>query len=297
MRRMMFALLGLPIALASGDADAKSKKHMVQTGDLPPKHAKKNKACHDDGAIRFVGEGPSTPMAVVKNGRIGDAGQACCASWAKVGGRWKALDAHGQIVGDVEVAGAEGYDVTQCYEMGFRTKKGAPGVGVYVQGDYKAPKSPAWAPTDAEKTALAKLVADLEKAMVPSATYDCGDGPKAPLPFAERALFFTMPKTVEDAEGKVARWAVVGGPLLVVARLQKDGRWIARHTDAFGTNTCLQRAFRPRAVFDMNGDGRPEIVMHDDYGEAFGDFVLGLDPLGDEGKWEHVVDAVHGSTA
>jgi hypothetical protein len=301
MRRLLVVVLGLVVLAASGPADAKAKKSKtkaagpIQTGDPLPAKAPKNAACHDQDAIRFLGEGPSTPLAVVSKGKIASAGQACCAPWAKKGTRWKTLDAFGRVVGEAEITGGEGYDVTQCYELELSTRKGAPGVGLFVSGDYAPPKSVEWTPTDVDRGALAKLISGVEVATVPTPPIPCS-AKAGPLPLAKRALFFTLPK-LQDDDGKPSRWAVVGGPVVTVARLQKDGRWVARYIDAFGSDGCLPRAYEPRAVFDADGDGRPEIFLHQDFGDGFGDVVLGLDPLGFEGAWRTVAKGVHGSTA
>lgn len=274
----------LALLFVVSDASAK-KKPMINTGDPLPKKAIKNKQCHDKGAIRVIGSDPSTPFAVVnKKGAIDSAGEACCAQWARAGTHWKGVDSYGQIVGDTIISGGEGYDVTQCYELTFDTKKGKSGVGLYLDGPYKQPKSAAWVPSDIERAALSKLVASLEHAMVPNAPYTCEkDTPKA-LPMNERTLFFSNDKE---------KWAVVGGPMMVIARLQDDGKWIARMTDASASNTCMQRAFLPRAVFDLNGDGKPEIFLHQDFGDCFGDVALGYE----NERWIEVAAAVHGSTA
>jgi hypothetical protein len=275
--------LAIILSLLFVVSDASAKKKPINTGDPLPKKAIKNKQCHDKGAVRLIGSDPSTPFAVVNTkGDIDSAGDACCGQWARKGTHWKSVDAYGQIVGDTIISGGEGYDVTQCYELSFDTKKGKPGVGLYLDGPYKQPKSVAWTPSDNERASLSKLVATLEHSMVPTAPYTCT--PEKPLPFAERSLFFTVDKE---------RWAVVGGSMLTIARLQDDGRWIAKETDATTSNTCMPRAFLPRAVFDINADGQPEIFVHQDFGDCFGDIALGLSA----NRWLEVAAAVHGSTA
>ncbi len=274
--------LAVAVALLLVTGDASAKKSSIQTGDPLPKKPLVNKQCHDQGALRLIGSDPSTPFATIKKGAIASAGRACCAQWARKGSKYKSLDAYGQIAGDAEISGGEGYDVSQCYELTFSIKKGKPGVGLYVGSDYVAPKSAVWLPSDAEKVALAKVVGSLEQTMVPSADYPCT--PQKTLPLSERALYF---------HGNGARYAVVGGAMLIVARLQDDGRWIAHHTDNHGASTCMARTFMPRAVFDLNGDGRPELFFHEDFGDSFGDVALEQDGT----RWVRVAEAVGGSTA
>lgn len=289
MRKLTLALCALAVLATTPDAGAK-KKHKpkpktIQTGDPLPKKPVKNAQCHDKGATRFVGSGPSTPLAMVKKGRIEEPGVACCAPWAVKGAVYKTLDAYGQIVGEASIAGGEGYDVSQCYELQWSTTKGKPGVGLYVDASFKPPKSVAWAPSAAEHVALQKTVDALEHAMVKAASYGCT--PDKPLALDERAQFFSF-----ETDDRVGHFAVVGGPLLIVAELQKDGRWIAQSL-GLRTNTCQSRAYKPRAVFDMNGDGAPEIVVYEDLGDGFGDLVLGFE----NGGYRQIAAAVGGSTA
>jgi hypothetical protein len=52
--------------------------------------------------------------------------------------------------------------------------------------------------------------------------------------------------------------------------------------------------FRPVAVFDMNGDGVPEIVMRFSGGDGWNEFVLSADA---SGAWRVVASSNGGSTA
>jgi hypothetical protein len=108
-------------------------------------------------------------------------------------------------------------------------------------------------------------------------------------PFAQRALFFSF----EHDQTVPLHYAVVGGPLLLVARLQADGRWVARDLSSAPTDTCMPRAYEPRAVFDITGDGEPEIFVHEDLGDSFGDLMFGYQFNG----FRLVATAVGGSTA
>lgn len=46
-------------------------------------------------------------------------------------------------------------------------------------------------------------------------------------------------------------------------------------------------------MFAMNGDGDPEIVVHGDYLDSFGDHVL----QADGNRWQLAAAAVHGAAA
>ncbi|MBI2393665.1 MAG: hypothetical protein HYV09_29070 [Deltaproteobacteria bacterium] len=299
MRRTLLLLCATTLVLTAPDAEAKKKKSKVvakaqiQTGDPLPKKPVVDKACKDQGAVRIIGSEPSTPFAVVKSGVVDSAGEACCAQWARKGARFKTVDAFGAVVGEAEISGGEGYDVSQCYELTFKTTKGAGGVGLYLDGGYKQPKSAAWTPTDAEKAALAKTIASLESVMVPSPSYECKPSPARPL--ADRVLYFNT-RDFDEMKSVPLRWAVVGGPLLSFAQLQADGKWVARHVH-HGSDGCHMRVFQPRAAFDVDGDGRAEVFVHEDYGDSFGDIMLSVDLQGFPIKWMTVAAAVSGSTA
>ncbi len=276
---------------AEKTASVQKKPKPIETGDPLPKKMVTNPACADQGALRILGDDPVTPFAYVKKGKLTEAGIECCAQWARAGSHWKSVDAYGAVVGEMEVTGGEGYDVSQCYELELTKTQGQKGVGLYLQGDYTPPKSVIWAPKATERAALAESIVQLEKQMVPKSEYtEC----EAARPFAERVLYFDKGNSNDSVREK---WAVVGGPLLVVARLQGDGKWITRYVDTFGSSSCALRTYQPRAVFDADADGVPEIFLHYDYGDGFGDAMLGYVFTGFEGKWETAAISVGGSTA
>jgi hypothetical protein len=225
---------------------------------------------------------------------VRSAGQGCCAPWAEKGSAWAALDAYGQLVGTAQVANCEFYDFTQCYELTLSKVSGSPGVGLYVSTatPWQSPASAQWVPSRAERAGLAAVVSRLEKAMVPSPKYPCGPPSvsKTRDPADARALFFRS----VDAEGTTHEEAVIGGPLLIIAERQARGSWVAHFVDAQGADACLPRLFAPKAVFDMNGDGSLEIVVHTDEGTFFGDLIYGFEAVG---GWHVAARGIPGSTA
>jgi hypothetical protein len=246
---------------------------------------------------------PHVPLAVVDGKAIrsvGKRGKDCGAlnRWAKPKSRWKAVDAFGQITGTFEVAGSELYDVTQCNEVSFAPKGGKSGAGLFVSEDsaYKPGESVAYVPSIAEKKRFDRFLGTMESAFVNHRPLG------KPVPLGKRTIFFQFapPKDPSgqqtlDGAGKAiqppTRWAVVGGPILVVAYLGDKGRWKAATVKM---PLGLQDSYTPVGVFDMNGDGIPEIVYQSADGPSFGDAVLSLRP--DTLVWEDAAESPGGAT-
>jgi hypothetical protein len=232
----------------------------------------------------FLASDPHVPMAIARGTPVSAPPDGACRGWSTVGGRWLALDAYGQIVGTAEVASRSWYDVTNCYELKLRATGGAPGVGLYVGagGTYRAPRSAAWTPSADEEALFAALAADLRAAMKPAER-------------RARTLFFRVSARREgDAE---EHFAALGGPTLVIARLEGH-RWRAVFTDdaiAKGSTATDDsgESYRPFAVFDMDGDGDPELVVHTRELAFWGDLVYGRRG----GAFSVVAHGVPGSTA
>ncbi len=121
------------------------------------------------------------------------------------------------------------------------------------------------------------------------------------VPQEKRTLFFQFPAPKSASwEGRVdgagkpierpRRWAVAGGPILVVAYLGDKGRWKAASVKA---PLGLADSYTPIAVFDMNGDGIPEIVVRANDGPSFADKVLSLNP--ETMSWEEAAESPGGA--
>jgi hypothetical protein len=106
------------------------------------------------------------------------------------------------------------------------------------------------------------------------------------LPWGKRTMFFevSLPKDPSwvgrvDGAGKPVerprRWAVSGGAALTVAYQGQHGQWRAALVKP---PLGLADSYVPVAVFDMNGDGIPEIVYRTSDGPTFADAVMSLDP-------------------
>jgi hypothetical protein len=235
----------------------------------------------------WIAADPHVPLAVVNGSAIrsvGKRGTDCGSSerWAKPGSRWRSVDAWGQSAGVFEVAAAETFDVTACRELSFTTKAGKPGSGLFVSADsgYAPPSSAAFAAPAADRKHFEKFLGAMESAWV-------NQKPLGKLvPWGKRTMFFEFaPPKDAGAEGRVdgagkpverpKRWAVAGGPMLVVAYLGDHGQWKAASVNA---PLGLADSYTPVAVFDMNGDGIPEIIVRTNDGPNFADRVLSLNP-------------------
>lgn len=246
---------------------------------------------------------PHVPLAIVDGKQIrsvGKRGKDCGQAhrWASPRSRWRAVDAWGRITGSFVVAASETFDLTSCREVSFAAAQGKqkPGSGLFVSEDsgYKPGDSAAFTPSAPEKKKFERFLNAVESAFVdhkPRGKY---------VPWGQRTMFFevTMPRDPQwegrvDGAGKPVlrprRWAVSGGPVLTVSYLGHKGQWhAARVLPPLG----LADSYKPVAVFDMNGDGIPEIVYQSGDGAAFADAVMSLDPRAL--KWEEAAESPGG---
>jgi hypothetical protein len=200
--------------------------------------------------------------------------------WAVIGSRWQALDGWGQIVGTGTVRERSIYDVTRCAELtiSLSTAGRIDGRTLFVSEDstWRPSPSPAFSPSAAGRASF--------QALVDETINDRRAGRAALHPqcaaITERVQFFA---------GQAGDRYAVGTSNIgyVVARLDGES-WtpimtrIERYRWHPGAVTC----FRPVAIFDMNQDGVPEVVLRQSAaGEAWGDLVLGRDP---DGRWSVV---------
>jgi hypothetical protein len=217
--------------------------------------------------------------------------------WAHPKSAWKAVDAWGQLTGTGELVHSEVYDVTNCREAELKIATGKPGVGLYVSEDsaYHPGPSAMHVPSFSEKRHFEHFLG-----LVDSAWLNGRPSGKT-VPSAKRSMFFqfTPPKqavlpNAVDAAGKAVEvprhWAVAGGPTLVVAYLGANGHWkVATVKRALG----VADSYTPKAIFDMNGDGVPEIVYQSSDGSNFADNVLQFNPQGF--AWEDVAESPGGA--
>ena len=233
--------------------------------------------------VRFLGSDPIGPLAVVRAGVLQTPAVRACRSWGPVGSQWRELDALGGIAGVVTIARRERYAYTGCDELTIRRIGGHRGAGVFVDArvTYRAPRVASWRP---DRSALVALEALADARQRPIRRLE----PEIRVPFAKRVLSLEWSSNGE-------RYAIVGGRSLLVAAL-RGGRWLVVHEEKPAPEGARDDGYMVLTVTDMNGDDRPEIVVHmkELSGEWYGDFTLSL---GADGAWRRVGAGIFGSTA
>jgi hypothetical protein len=239
----------------------------------------------------FLAADPHVPLAVVRARRleqaVPDAGRGhFCGSkrrWAQVGSKWNALDAWGRVLGTYSVAAKDLYDVTGCAELAFAPKPANDLQTLFVSADSDFHPAPPtrWLPTAPERAALDAIVG----AQTPSAVR---------ANYAQCTAISEEPRFFEVPGGGPNRWAVrAGDGGYVIASLTSD-TWSVAHTERAPKEQPFAMCHRVLAIFDMDGDARPEIVLRFSEGTWWGDVVLRLD---DRGRWQTVAVSPGGSTA
>jgi uncharacterized protein (DUF779 family) len=267
----------------------------VNTGDPVPSSPHADARCPDGkpGAIRWLASDPHNPFFVSRSGAVAEAGQPCCAPWARVGSRWAAVGRYGEIAGRAVVSGGEGYDVTQCFELTLDVVEGDAGAGVFASEGWRPPEtSAAFEPTRRQRDALDRFIRDAEKLLVPADTGIVG--PEQPRG-EQRVLFFQVARApYGGGPDEVDRYAVIGGPFLLIARLEPNDRWIVSNL-VVRVGAGAQVAYRPLVAADVDGDGIPELIVHWNAGDSWADVLYRLDVNG--WNWEQAAESVGGSTA
>jgi hypothetical protein len=259
-------------------------------------HASGHASGHTSGAPSsfFLAGNPHVPLAVVTGHAITTAvssderGKTCGrrARWATVGSRWRAVDVWGKVLGTYAVDGRDHYDVTGCFELSFASAPPRDGSLLFVSEDsaWREPPSAEWAPRAEERAAFATVLARVEggqsQGALPTSLTEVGPDTR----------FFDV-----VSAGKTVHMAVGGrcGGFLVGSFAA--GAWTIVKEERAGTRS--QRVcHRPLAVFDMTGDGVPEIVLRsiEGDGEWWGDSII---QRAADGRWREVAASPGGSTA
>lgn len=254
---------------------------------------KASKVSKTPALSRFIAAG--IPLAEVRDGRlvnVGTSKKPCGTKnhWAKKGGSWTALDAWGQVTGTLTVAGSDRYEGTGCHRLSFAEGNGKDGLGVFVAkgSGYSPAPSARWNPAS-------DVVKRFEHLYTTQTTAWVDGKPESTGPHG-KTLFFNLPKQEGSVEGaptlrRPTHWAVTGGRVLVVAYVGATGAWKVGHVLA---PNGKDHAYEPLAVLDMNGDGLPEIVVHEEAGGVFTDRVLSFDA--GTMRWEKAVESPGGAT-
>ncbi|HEY1960424.1 MAG TPA: hypothetical protein VGH28_32660 [Polyangiaceae bacterium] len=268
------ALVGFATLLLAGTASARP-------------HHRRARAHRAPSASYFLAGDPHVPLAVVRGGRIGDreiATRRCGSSarWKTIGSRWTALDAWGQPIGTFTATAKDDYDVTGCAELAMAPSLANDLTHVLVSVDsaWRPSASAAWTPPAPKRATLAWIArSTIDDTGVTYVWEQCKS-------ISERTRFFHVPGRGD--------WAVATSNAgWLVARDDARG-WNVRSHDRVKPTRFASRCFRPVAIFDMNGDGVPEIVMRASGGDGWNDFVLALGP---DDQWRVVSSSNGGSTA
>jgi hypothetical protein len=301
---LCFSMFASVLALGAPSAYAKPHAHKKPSTlsapkaaldlELPPDEVKKRPR-----ASYWLAADPHVPLAVVEGKAIrsvGQRGKECGSTgrWATPHSRWHAVDAWGQTTGLFELTGSETFDVTACHEVSFATRSGKPGAGLFVSDDsgYTPGETASYTPSALEKKRFEHFLGVMETSWVNQKPLG-----KA-VPWGKRTMFFQLtPPGFEgrvDGDGKPLErprhWVVAGGPILVVGYLGENGHWKAASVNA---PLGLADSYQPVAVFDMNGDGIPEIVVRASDGPSYADSVIALNP--DTMTWEAAAESPGGA--
>ena len=275
--------LALTVTLLGSVGDARAQR------PRPARHAQRPRPAKD-GLTRWLGS-LDVPLLAAGHGTIKAPGDDACTTWAPRGTRWRAVDAWGQIVGraSIKEAGKVDRALDTCYYPVHQKTDGAEGVLLAsAEGPWQPGPSAEWKPSAAERERLKKFVAATASVLgVPPS-----DG--------RNIRFFALKN---DILGEQQRFAVVGGRALLVARLGKDGRWTITWSDAQYTRLHLRvsgpdgglDAYAPLAIFDMNGEGAPEVIYRWSSGADSGLGVLEFDPITEQ--LHLVTTSAYGTTA
>jgi hypothetical protein len=233
------------------------------------------KIARADPTSFFLSGDPHVPLAVVVGGHVKEAvsprvpRNSCGAKdrWRKVGSQWNALDKWGQIVATRTVKAKNDYDVTGCAELTFGDKRDT---DLYVSADsaYRAPPAARWVPSAAELKAFEALLV----ASHPDGHMPAEHVPQRCTAAPDRVMTFDVPGRGHHAVG-----GTNSGYL--IARLDARG-WSTVKSQRSPVKPPWTVCYRPIAVFDMNGDGLPEIVLRSSDGPSWGEDVLGFDANG-----------------
>lgn len=254
----------------------------------PPVHA-------GAGATFVLSGNPHVPLAVVHGHTITSAftdaerskGCGDKRRWAQRGSAWTAVDAWGQVFGTYRIRGSELYDATGCREVQLTSPPQSEETRLYISSDssWHEPRSAEWVPSAEERRSLHVLSVRLEEGQTDD------ELPSTLSELHAQARFFEVPA----GAGKSTRMAVAGrcGGWLVAEQVGTSWKVVTRKLQE---RPELRECYRPMAVFDLDGDGTPEIVLRfiEGGGEWWGERVV---RRAADGTWSSVALSGGGSTA
>lgn len=283
------AALGISSAAAASPRAARHPQHVARA------RARRATPIPAPPVSYFLGGNPHVPLAVARGNVLRSAvaeaerGHTCGphSRWRVPASHWNAIDAWGQLVGTYVVDDFDDYDVTACAEVSFAAAPQHDTAMIFVSADSAwRPSAPLrFAPSAAEQRAFEAALSDVVRGHAQTnLTHECTEIP-------EEMRFFEL-----KTPGSTQRFAVGGrnGGYLV-ASLAADGSWSRDLVKSEPVHAPdVTECYRPVAVFDLNGDGIPEIVMRESEPASWGDFVLMRSATG---QWQVVASSPGGSTA
>jgi hypothetical protein len=263
-----------PVVVAKGKASVKAKEPVAEEKPAPEKKRVKRSY--------WLSASPHIPLAEVdESGDLhlaGDARAVCgkASRWAKPKSRWSAVNAWGQLAGAFQIAGSAVDEDTSCREVSFEGQRTGDPALLFVSEDsgFTPTASVEWKPSVPDKKRFDRFVGGMERMFLD------GKLPDKIQPLSKRTMFFEAKPPATSTLKARTHWAVTGGPVLMVSYLGEHGKWKAAMVEP---PLGLAQSYRPVAVFDMNGDGAPEIVFHVREGLDQRERVLSLDA--DTARW------------
>lgn len=258
-----------------------------ETGDPLPPRSTVNSRCVNNGRTRFLGREPHVPLATFDGQHLGLVDSGCGASWSAPAARWRALDAWGQIVGHAVTSGGEGYAVTQSYELALTVTDGTSGTGLYASedGPWTAAPSVEWAPSAAQRENYQRFLGRFSRLF--------HEQPASNTEADRRSTMFFRASRGSDQ----TFFAVTAGRSLMISRFDATrSQWgiVMLHTAQ--ARSASINVFALEAVFDMDHDGWPEIIVHHDEHDAFwNDAIYSTHDQGN--SWAIELSSAGGSTA
>ncbi len=268
----------------------------VITGAPLPSAVAEPTACEAADGFRWLAHDPHVPLAVTTPTGI-ETAKTCCAAWARVGDRWTAIDGQGAPLGDVTVLGGKGYDVTQCYELDLG--KVPVGTVAFVRGGrpWQQPRHQPWLPTAEQRQNLLALARSLDEDFAPPALDTASE--ESARPIEERVRFFSVPGD-PNGDSVATRFAAMAGRTVAIAGLDPKGNWRLHYLDGswgLAAGPWIVEPYQLLGVFDMDGDGYPEVLVHRRDGPSWDDVILGCNNNDTLRPWAPRGESVGGSTA
>jgi hypothetical protein len=200
------------------------------SGDVQAAKSKKVDPCA--GATLWVTGSPYLPLAIVRGASIARP-RGACAQQLNPGARFTSVDAAGRPVGVSSWVEKGNVD-------GLRPVSGREGVGLHALGEaWKAPPSSTFEADKEQRRSFDAFYVHLAKQHPTAVTF-----------FHAKAR----------AAGAPTTYAAASGRALVIGYLDDHDRWQVAHLDKQKA-AKTKEPFHVRAVFDLNGDERPEIVV------------------------------------